>query len=161
MRWRPASAPRCDAGGRPTRIGSRRTTSSSIARPSACTVDDRELHLTRTEWLILDLLVAHEGRPLSNQEILHAVWGPNYEHETDYVRVFVAALRRKLEPEPAAPRYITTRRGLGYRFSRRPVVSSTSILTASRKQAPHAHHHHPHHPNPTQHHEGAIAGSDR
>ena len=84
------------------------------------TVDGCETHLTATQWRLLDVLVRNEGRVVSQVELLREVWGPRYVDEHDYVRVFVATLRRKLEPEPSHPRYLLTSRGLGYRFVRVP-----------------------------------------
>jgi two-component system, OmpR family, KDP operon response regulator KdpE len=88
----------------------------------ACTatVGDRAIHLTATEWRVLDLLVRNEGRVVSQDELLREVWGPGFTCEHDYVRVFVATLRRKLEPVPSQPRYLVTARGLGYRFTSEP-----------------------------------------
>ena len=75
-----------------------------------------EVHLTPTEWGILELLVRHRGKLVGQKELLRAVWGPNYGTETNYLRVYMAQLRRKLEPEPAHPRHLITEPGMGYRF---------------------------------------------
>ena len=78
--------------------------------------DGVEVHLTRTEWAVLELLVRHRGRLVSQQQLLTGVWGPAYEKETQYLRVYLAQLRRKLEPEPSRPRHLRTEPGMGYRF---------------------------------------------
>jgi two-component system KDP operon response regulator KdpE len=76
------------------------------------------VRLTPTEWRIAEELVRHEGRLVSQRQLLQTVWGPQYETETDYLRTYLAALRRKLEPEPSVPRYFLTEPGMGYRFVR-------------------------------------------
>jgi len=78
--------------------------------------DDREVHLTKTEWGVLELLVRNRGRLVSQRQLLREVWGPAYETETHYLRVYLAQLRRKLEREPARPRHLLTEPGMGYRF---------------------------------------------
>jgi two-component system, OmpR family, KDP operon response regulator KdpE len=75
------------------------------------------VHLTPTEWHVLEMLVRHRGKLVTQRQLLQEVWGPQYETETDYLRVYMAALRRKLEPEPSAPRYFITEPGMGYRFA--------------------------------------------
>ena len=79
-----------------------------------------EIHLTPTEWSILDVLLRHPGRLVSQRQLLQQVWGPSYERETNYLRVYLAQLRRKLEPDPARPRYLITEPGMGYRFEPPP-----------------------------------------
>lgn len=76
------------------------------------------VRLTPTEWGILELLVRNEGRLVGQREILSAVWGPGYVQQTNYLRVYLASLRRKLEDDPAAPRHLITEPGMGYRFQR-------------------------------------------
>ena len=78
--------------------------------------DGAEVHLTPTEWGVLELLVRHRGKLVGQKELLRAVWGPNYGTETNYLRVYMAQLRRKLEPEPSHPRHLITEAGMGYRF---------------------------------------------
>jgi two-component system KDP operon response regulator KdpE len=78
--------------------------------------DGREVHLTKTEWGVLELLVRNRGRLVAQKQLLHAVWGPAYETESHYLRVYLAQLRRKLEPEPSRPRHLLTEPGMGYRF---------------------------------------------
>jgi len=74
------------------------------------------VRLTPTEWSLLELLVRHSGKLVPQKQMLTEVWGPVYEHETHYLRVYLAQLRRKLEPDPAHPRYLITEPGVGYRF---------------------------------------------
>ncbi|WP_199430358.1 response regulator [Qaidamihabitans albus] len=78
--------------------------------------DGTDVHLTRTEWGVLELLVRNRGRLVAQKQLLHEVWGPAYDTESNYLRVYVAQLRRKLEPEPSRPRYLLTEPGMGYRF---------------------------------------------
>jgi two-component system, OmpR family, KDP operon response regulator KdpE len=74
------------------------------------------VRLTPIEWNILELLARNPGRLISQQQVLTHVWGPAYTKETQYLRVYIAQLRRKLEPDPAKPRYLLTEAGMGYRF---------------------------------------------
>jgi two-component system KDP operon response regulator KdpE len=74
------------------------------------------VHLTPTEWGILELLVGHRGRLVGRKQLLERVWGPGDRRETSYLRVYLAQLRRKLERDPAHPRHLITEAGLGYRF---------------------------------------------
>jgi two-component system, OmpR family, KDP operon response regulator KdpE len=78
--------------------------------------DQVVVHLTPTEWQIVELLVRHPGRLVTQRQLLQDVWGPQYESETNYLRVHLAAIRRKLEPDPGQPRYFLTEPGIGYRF---------------------------------------------
>ena len=78
--------------------------------------DGEEVRLTPTEWHILELLARNAGRLVSQRRLLHDVWGPSYRSETHYLRVYMAQLRRKLEPDPSRPRYLITEAGRGYRF---------------------------------------------
>lgn len=75
-----------------------------------------EVRLTPTEWQIVEVLVRHAGKLVAQKQLLQEVWGPEYETETNYLRVFMAQVRRKLEPEPGRPRYFFTEPGMGYRF---------------------------------------------
>ncbi len=80
------------------------------------TVGDAPVHLTPTEYKLLLFLAQHAGRVLTHGAILHHVWGPSRESETQYLRVFVANLRRKIEKHPADPSYLLTELGVGYRL---------------------------------------------
>jgi two-component system, OmpR family, KDP operon response regulator KdpE len=79
-------------------------------------VGDEVAHLTPTEWSIVEHLARHRGRLVTQRQLLQTVWGPQYEHETNYLRVHLAAIRRKLEPDPGQPTYFITEPGIGYRF---------------------------------------------
>lgn len=78
--------------------------------------DGEEIRLTPTEWGIVEVLALHQGMLVTQVQLLKEVWGPDYGKETNYLRVFIAQLRRKLEPEPSTPRYFITEPGMGYRF---------------------------------------------
>jgi two-component system, OmpR family, KDP operon response regulator KdpE len=80
------------------------------------TVSGRAVSLTPTEYELLRLLAANEGKVLTHPTILREVWGPRYREESNYLHVYVSHLRRKIEPEPARPRYILTEPGVGYRL---------------------------------------------
>ena len=75
-----------------------------------------EVRLTPTEWHIVEVLVRNRGKLVTQRQLLKEVWGPKYEDETNYLRVYMAQLRRKLEPESSHPRYFITEPGMGYRF---------------------------------------------
>src|SRR5690625_3795812 len=79
-------------------------------------VGEEEVRLTPTEWHILEILAQHPGRLVSQRRLLQEVWGPAYQSETNYLRLYMAQLRRKLEPDPAHPRFLITEAGRGYRF---------------------------------------------
>ena len=81
------------------------------------TMDGVPVRLTPTEWALLAELVRSPGRLVGQRQLLQAVWGPAYERETHYLRVYLNQLRRKLEPDPAHPRYLRTEPGMGYRFT--------------------------------------------
>jgi two-component system KDP operon response regulator KdpE len=80
------------------------------------TRDGADVRLTPTEWQLLEILVRNRGRLVTQKQLLQDVWGPSYGSESNYLRVYVAQLRRKLEPEPSRPRYLLTEPGMGYRF---------------------------------------------
>jgi two-component system, OmpR family, KDP operon response regulator KdpE len=82
-----------------------------VQRPGA---DD--VHLTPTEWHLVEILVRNPGKLVSQRQLLQEVWGPRYEDETNYLRVYMAQIRRKLEPDPTHPRFFITEPGMGYRF---------------------------------------------
>lgn len=107
------------------------TRRSSVAEPAlVVTVDDLrldvtesravrsgdEIHLTPIEWRIVETLARRRGRLVRQSELLHAVWGPGYERQTNYLRVHLASIRRKLEHNPSAPRIFVTEPGIGYRL---------------------------------------------
>lgn len=94
------------------------TTEAFVIDRSAATVtrDGQVVRLTPTEWHILDVLAANRGKLVSQQQLLAQVWGPGFERQGNYLRVHMAALRRKLEPEASKPQYLITEPGLGYRL---------------------------------------------
>ena len=91
------------------------------------TVRDRDVHLTPKEYDVLKHLVANQGKPLTHRRLLQAVWGPDYGEETESLRVVINQLRKKLEIDPARPKYIVTEPWVGYRFqSPRTSVAKSS-----------------------------------
>jgi two-component system KDP operon response regulator KdpE len=75
-----------------------------------------EVHLTPTEYKLLATLVRHAGKVLTHRQLLKEVWGTNYLNQSHYVRVYLAQLRQKIEPDPARPRLLLTEPGVGYRL---------------------------------------------
>jgi two-component system KDP operon response regulator KdpE len=80
------------------------------------TAGGRDVKLTPTEWHLLEVLARHPGQVIDHARLLTEVWGPAYREQSNYLRVYMATLRRKLEPEAANPRYLVTEAGRGYRF---------------------------------------------
>lgn len=98
---------------------------AAVVRTAAFTVDlsakrvtraGQDVRLTPTEWHLLEVLARHPGRLVGQQQLLREVWGPGYEGQTSYLRVYMAGLRRKLEPVPATPVHLKTEPGMGYRL---------------------------------------------
>jgi len=85
-------------------------------RAKRVTRSGQEVRLTPTEWHLLEVLVKDPGRLIPGRQLLQEVWGPAYGQESNYLRVYMAALRRKLEDTPSRPRHLITEPGLGYRF---------------------------------------------
>ncbi len=75
-----------------------------------------DVHLTPTEWNLVEVLTRHRGRLISQRQLLADVWGPGYVDETNYLRVYMAQIRRKLETDPSQPKFFITEPGMGYRF---------------------------------------------
>jgi len=75
-----------------------------------------DVRLTPTEWHLLEVLVRNTGRLVTQKQLLQEVWGPSYSTESNYLRVYMAQLRRKLETDPSRPRHFVTEPGMGYRF---------------------------------------------
>ncbi len=101
------------------------TSTEPIVETSSFTVDlankvvtknGAEVHLTPTEWGILELLVRNSGRLVTREQLLTEVWGPTYAKSSHYLRVYLAQLRRKLEDDPAHPVHLLTEAGMGHRF---------------------------------------------
>jgi two-component system, OmpR family, KDP operon response regulator KdpE len=84
----------------------------------AQTADGETVRLTPTEWHLLEVLIRNEGKLMPRRQLLQEIWGPAYETETNYLRVYIAQLRRKLEADPSHPRHFITEPGMGYRFVR-------------------------------------------
>ena len=80
------------------------------------TINSRELHLTPKEFDLMVYLLRHSGKVLTHHMLLGAIWGGDYTKQTEYLRVFVGQLRKKIEPDPANPKYILTEPWIGYRF---------------------------------------------
>jgi len=81
------------------------------------TVAGEEIHLTPNEYKLLQVLIKHAGRVVTQRQLLNEVWGPQHTEQSQYLRVYMAQLRRKLERDPARPRYLQTEPGVGYRLS--------------------------------------------
>ncbi len=81
------------------------------------TVDDQEVHLTPNEYKLLQVLIKYAGRVVTQRQLLNEVWGPQHTEQSQYLRVYVAQLRRKLERDPARPKYLQTESGIGYRLT--------------------------------------------
>ena len=116
----PGCAPRCAATRRPTEdapVVETEAFTVDLRRQDASTTRGGEpVRLTPTEWHLLEVLVRNAGKLVGQRQLLQEVWGPQYETETNYLRVYMAQLRRKLEPDPSRPRYLITEPGMGYRF---------------------------------------------
>ncbi|MEU7321625.1 response regulator transcription factor [Streptomyces griseoviridis] len=78
--------------------------------------DGHDVRLTPTEWQLLEILVTHPGKLVTQRQLLQEVWGVSQSGKTNYLRVYMAQLRRKLERDPSSPRYLITEAGMGYRF---------------------------------------------
>jgi len=87
-----------------------------LAAKRVTKLDGTEIRLTPTEWGIVEILATNPGKLVSQVQLLKEVWGPNYGEETNYLRVFMAQIRRKLEPDPTTPRFFITEPGMGYRL---------------------------------------------
>ena len=86
--------------------------------------DGADVRLTPTEWHLLEVLLRHPGKLLSQRQLLNEVWGPGYGEASGNLRLYMAQLRRKLEPDPARPRWLITEPGMGYRYQPGPEESS-------------------------------------
>jgi two-component system KDP operon response regulator KdpE len=90
--------------------------SVDLAAKKVVAPDGSPIRLTPTEWHLVEILVRNPGKLVSQRQLLHEVWGPKYEEETNYLRVYMAQIRRKLERDPADPEHFITEPGMGYRF---------------------------------------------
>ena len=91
-------------------------------------VRDEVVHLTPKEYDVLKHLVANQGKPLTHRRLLQAVWGPDYGEETDSLRVVINQLRKKIEADPARPKYIVTEPWVGYRFQPSREITSKAAM---------------------------------
>jgi two-component system KDP operon response regulator KdpE len=115
----PSEAPRTfEAGGVTVDLGAHR-----VLR------DGRDVHLTRTEWNLLEALSGHPGKLLTHRWLLARVWGPGYGDDVEVLRVFVSQLRRKLEPDQREPVFVITEPGVGYRWAAEPLPESAPART--------------------------------
>ena len=115
----PGCAPRCAAAPprpTPTSPSSKRSSFTVDLAAKKVTKNGTEVHLTPTEWGMLEMLVRNRGKLVGREELLKEVWGPAYAKETHYLRVYLAQLRRKLEDDPSHPVHLLTEAGMGYRF---------------------------------------------
>ncbi len=87
-----------------------------VTRHAAGTEDGTDIRLTPTEWHLLEVLLRNPGKLLSQKQLLHDVWGPGYDSASGNLRLYMAQLRRKLEPDPARPVWLITEPGMGYRY---------------------------------------------
>ena len=95
------------------------------------TVRGKDVHLTPKEFDVLKFLIANQGKPLTHRRLLQAVWGPDYGEETENLRVVINQLRKKIESDPACPKYILTEPWVGYRFQPPRVNSSKAASKKS------------------------------
>jgi two-component system KDP operon response regulator KdpE len=95
-----------------------------VTRPGPAGGDGADVRLTPTEWHLLEVLVRHPGKLLSQRQLLREVWGPGYGDASGNLRLYMAQLRRKLEPDPARPRWLITEPGMGYRYQPGPEETS-------------------------------------
>jgi two-component system KDP operon response regulator KdpE len=93
-----------------------------------------DIRLTPTEWHLLEVLLRNPGKLLSRNQLLTEVWGPGYADATGNLRLYMAQLRRKLEPDPARPRWLITEPGMGYRYQPSP-EDSDSTAPAHQEEA--------------------------
>ena len=87
-----------------------------LDRVEPARVDAQEVHLTPNEYKLLQVLIQHAGKVLTQRQLLNEVWGPQHTEQAQYLRVYIAQLRRKLERNPARPKYLQTEPGVGYRL---------------------------------------------
>ena len=98
-------------------VGQRQRALHSLDSARVVVAAGQPVHLTPTEFELLRTLISHRGRLMTHATLLREVWGLAYEDDTPLLRAHVANLRRKIEPDPSKPRYVTTDPGIGYRFA--------------------------------------------
>jgi two-component system KDP operon response regulator KdpE len=97
----------------PVQVG---TCTVDLSEKAVRRADGELVHLTKTEWDLLAILVRNPGKLVGQRQLLQDVWGPTYLNQTHYLRQYMAQLRKKLEPDPTRPRHLLTEPGMGYRF---------------------------------------------
>ena len=115
---RRARMPRVPGGDAPVQVGGGALEIDLARRVVTRRTTGEVIHLTPTEWSLLEMLVRHADRPVTHRQLYHAVWGDTYGDTAHYLRVYVAHLRRKLERDPYEPSFILTEPGVGYRLTR-------------------------------------------
>ena len=110
-----ADAPRVQLGDLVVDLAARRVTRSQQAADSSA-AGTGDIRLTPTEWHLLEVLLRNPGKLLTRQQLLATVWGPGYAEATGNLRLYMAQLRHKLEPDPSRPRWLLTEPGMGYRY---------------------------------------------
>jgi len=111
-----------ESGERVSRNRSEEGAAASAADPQP----DGDIRLTPTEWHLLEVLLRNPGKLLSHRQLLNEVWGPGYDNAGGNLRLYMAQLRRKLERDPARPRWLITEPGMGYRYQP-PSASETAV----------------------------------
>jgi two-component system, OmpR family, KDP operon response regulator KdpE len=104
----------------PAAQGTREPAAQGAREPAAAGGAAASIRLTPTEWHLLEVLLRHPGKLLTQRQLLAEVWGPGYADAAGNLRLYMAQLRRKLEPDPARPRWLLTEPGMGYRFQPGP-----------------------------------------
>ncbi len=94
--------------------------------------DGRDVHLTKTEWALLEAMAEHPGKLLTHRWLLERVWGAGYHEDVEVLRVFVSQLRRKIEPDPHRPSFVVTDPGVGYRWAAQPLSDPAARPPESR-----------------------------
>jgi two-component system, OmpR family, KDP operon response regulator KdpE len=114
----PEDLPRIRLGDLVVDLAAKRVTRQPAGTEAAVPTDD--IRLTPTEWHLLEVLLRSPGKLLSRNQLLTEVWGPGYADATGNLRLYMTQLRRKLEPDPARPRWLITEPGMGYRYQPTP-----------------------------------------
>ena len=118
----PEDLPRIRLGDLVVDLAAKRVTRQPAGTDAATPADD--IRLTPTEWHLLEVLLRNPGKLLSRNQLLTEVWGPGYADATGNLRLYMTQLRRKLEPDPARPRWLITEPGMGYRYQPTPETSA-------------------------------------
>jgi two-component system, OmpR family, KDP operon response regulator KdpE len=112
--------PRIKLGDLIVDLAAKRVTRQAAVPAGGHAAQPDDIRLTPTEWHLLEVLLRHPGKLLSRNQLLTEVWGPGYADATGNLRLYMAQLRRKLEPDPARPRWLITEPGMGYRYQPGP-----------------------------------------